>query len=37
MYFGNYRLQKTCLDKCLENPFSEDPLTRDIVSEHKHC
>ena len=37
MYFGSWRLRKTCLDKCLKSPFSEDPSTGDIVNEPKHC
>ena len=26
MYFSNYRLKKTWLDKCLNSPVSEHPL-----------
>ena len=36
MYFRNYRPQKTCLDKCLKAPVSENPLTNDMVSGSKH-
>ena len=36
MYFRNYRPRKTCLDKCLKAPVSENPLTVDIVSGPKH-
>ena len=32
MYFRNYRPRKTCLDKCLKAPVSENPLTGDMVS-----
>ena len=27
MYFRNYQLRKTWLDKCLKSPVSEDPST----------
>ena len=36
MYFGNYRLRNTSLDKCLKGPFSEDVLTGYIVNEPRH-
>ena len=32
MYFSNYGLRKTCLDKCLKTPISENPSTSDMVS-----
>ena len=31
MYFGNYRLRKTWLDKCLIGLVSEDPFDK------QHC
>ena len=34
--FPNYQPQKTCLDKCLKAPVSENPLTGDMVSGPKH-
>ena len=34
--FGNYRLQRTWLGKCLKSPVSEDPLTSDMVNRPKH-
>ena len=37
MYFRNYRLQKTWLDKCLKCPVSEDPLTSNMGNRAKHC
>ena len=37
MYFRNYGLQKTGLEECLKNPVSEDPSTRNMVNEPKHC
>ena len=37
MYFGNYRLQKTWLGKCLKSPISEHPLTSNIVNGPKRC
>ena len=36
MYFSNYGLRKTCLDKCLKTPISENPSTNDMVSGPKH-
>ena len=32
----NYGPRKTCLDKCLKAPVSENPLTGDMVSGPKH-
>ena len=32
MYFRNYPPRKTCLDKCLKAPVSENPLTGAMVS-----
>ena len=37
MFFSNYRLQKTWLDKCLKSPVSEDPSTSDMVNGPKRC
>ena len=37
MYFRNYWLRKTWLDKCLKSPVSEDPLTSNMVNCPKHC
>ena len=37
MYFRNYGVRKTWLDKYLKSPFSEDPLTSNIVSGVRHC
>ena len=31
MYFRNYRLRNTSLDKCLKSPFSRGPFDR------RHC
>ena len=31
MYFGNYGLQKTCLNKYLKNPLSEDTSATSTV------
>ena len=36
MYLRNYGLQKTCLDKRLETPASEDPLPTNMVNGAKH-
>ena len=36
MYFRNYRLQNTCLDKYLKSPFSEDPSKGEFINEPKH-
>ena len=32
MLFGNYGREKKLLDKCLESPFSEDPLSSNVVN-----
>ena len=32
MYFRNYGLRNTWLDKCLKSPASEYPLTSNIVN-----
>ena len=37
MYFRNYGLRKTWLEKCLRSPVSEDPSTGNMVNELKHC
>ena len=37
MYFRNYGLRKTWLDKCLENTASEHPSTNDMVNGSKDC
>ena len=37
MYFRNYRLGKTELEKCLKNPASEYPSTNNMVNGQKHC
>ena len=37
MYFCNYGLQKTCLDKCLKIPVSEDPFRSNMVNGPEHC
>ena len=37
MFFQDYGLQKTWLERCLKNPTSEDPFTRHIVDPPKHC
>ena len=36
MYFRNYKLPKTWLEKCLKSPISEDPSTRNMVNGLKH-
>ena len=36
MYFGNYGLRKTFLDKCLKSLASEDSSTNNIVNGQKH-
>ena len=36
MYFQNYRLGKTWLDKCLKSPISENTLTGNVVNRPKH-
>ena len=37
MPFRNYGVQKTLLDNCLKSPFSEDPLTSNMIDGSKHC
>ena len=37
MYFWTYGLRKTCLDKCLKDPLSEDPSITNMVNGSKHC
>ena len=37
MYFRNYGLRKTWLDKCLRSLVSEDPSTGNMVNELKYC
>ena len=37
MYFRNYRLRKTWLDKCLISIVSKDHLTGNVVNGRKHC
>ena len=37
MYFWNYRLEKTWLDKCLKSPVWEDFWTRYMVNRPKDC
>ena len=37
MYFPNYCLRNTLLDKCLKNPASEGPLKGTMVNGSKHC
>ena len=37
MYFGNYGLQKTCLDKCIKFRVSEHCLKVNMLKGHKHC
>ena len=32
MYFRTCRLRRTCWDKCLEGPVSQDPLTSNIIN-----
>ena len=36
MYFRNYGLRKTWLDKSLKSPVSEEPLTGNVVNGPKH-
>ena len=36
MYFRNYRLGKTWLDKCLKCPVSDNPLRENLVNGPKH-
>ena len=37
MYFRNYGLRKTGLDKSLKSPVSEDPSTGNMVNGQKQC
>ena len=37
MYFRNYGLRKTLLDKRIASPVSEDPLTGNVGNWSKHC
>ena len=37
MYFRNYGLRNTCLDKCLECPVSDNLLTINMLDGPKHC
>ena len=37
MYFPNYCLRNTLLDKCLKNPASEGSLKGTMVNGSKHC
>ena len=37
MYFRNYGLRKTGLDKSLKSPVSEDPSTGNMVNGPKQC
>ena len=37
MYFRNYRLEKTWLDKCLKGCVSQDPSTDNKANGSKHC
>ena len=37
MYFRNYGLRKTWLNKCLKNTISEDILVSGMVNGNKHC
>ena len=37
MYFRNYGLPKTCLNKCLKNPVLEETSSSGMVNEKKHC
>ena len=36
MYFRNYGLRKTWLDKCLKSPLCEDPSKDNMVNGSKH-
>ena len=36
MYFRNYALPKTWLDKCPKSPVSKDPLRGNMVNGFKH-
>ena len=37
MYFRNYGLRKTWLDKHLKRNVSEEPFTGNVVNVPKHC
>ena len=37
MYFENYGLRKTCLNKSVKNPVSGDIPTSGMVNGKKHC
>ena len=37
MYFQNYGLRKSWLDKCLKMHVSENPSKSNIVNGPKHC
>ena len=37
MYFRNYGLPKTWLDKSVKSPISEDPSESNMVNASKHC
>ena len=37
MHFGNYRLRKSRLNKCLKIPASEYTSRNNMVNGHKHC
>ena len=37
MYFSNYGLRKTWLNKSLKSQLSDDPSTSDMVRWTKHC
>ena len=36
MYYGNYRLQKTGLLKCIKSPVLEHPSTVNMLNSPKH-
>ena len=37
MYFRNYGVRKTCLNKYLKNLLSEHTLANGMVKGNKHC
>ena len=37
MYFRNYGVQNTCLDKCLKGSVLEHPLRVNMLKGPKHC
>ena len=37
MYLRKYRLEKTCLDKCLKSRVSEDASRDNMANRWKHC